>query len=442
MIYLLCIFLIIFILLIARYIGFKFNKHYIISSFIILFVLVFYIIPLLKYNIYEEEYITLVSSTFSVAHSSEINKYSLYSLTFILFVIFSYIISYMLLAKSKIIKCENYIELTKKQTLFNQLSFLSLCGSVGLIYFSGMNLSNLLASSRFAFFETQNTVFSLLSTYLTYLLVVPTYLIASKKASINWLYILSLAATFFILMFVFGTRSQIIAIAFSYLMGRMKVNPKINPKYLILSAVFVHLFVIWQFIRYNMKSVDGVSGFIDLILFNNKEAYLLSLESGDLSWFYDATFTAMYIKDYMNFSLDGDTYLRLLLTLFPSTIFDFKPEETQRIFAAIINPEAYIVGATFPPSILGDAYLNFGFNGVVIGLFLGCFLAYAQFKVNYFDNILSIVLGSTIFIFLLLLTRGTFNGLYPLIFCALVLYLLNFLSLISKKEFSYDKKVS
>src|SRR5699024_12464165 len=96
----------------------------------------------------------------------------------------------------------------------------------------------------------------------------------------------------------------------------------------------------------------------------------------------------------------GSTYLRLALFFIPSSIVPFKPEETQRIFASIINPEYYNIGATYPPSFIGDSYINFGFFGIIIGLFLGLLLKAWTIILNGTLCITNIISGYDMHIFL------------------------------------------
>jgi len=46
-----------------------------------------------------------------------------------------------------------------------------------------------------------------------------------------------------------------------------------------------------------------------------------------------------------------------------------KPENTQRVFCSVMNPDLYNRGGTIPAGILGDLYINFGHIGI-IGMFI------------------------------------------------------------------------
>lgn len=73
--------------------------------------------------------------------------------------------------------------------------------------------------------------------------------------------------------------------------------------------------------------------------------------------------------------LYGTSYLTWPLQFIPRSIFPWKPEDTQILFCRVVRPAMAAQGGTIPPSIFGDAYINFGFAGFAafapFGMLLG-----------------------------------------------------------------------
>lgn len=63
--------------------------------------------------------------------------------------------------------------------------------------------------------------------------------------------------------------------------------------------------------------------------------------------------------------LRGQSYYRLLFVPIPRAIWPGKPENTNRIFARVVDPDLGRRNVTIPPGIVGDLYINFGPLGVV-----------------------------------------------------------------------------
>lgn len=89
-----------------------------------------------------------------------------------------------------------------------------------------------------------------------------------------------------------------------------------------------------------------------------------SLRQGDLAYF--RFYSELYesIPDVHPY-LFGSSFWGVFLGPIPRSAFPLKPENTQRIVCSILKPGMYLVGGTIPPSLFGDAYLNFGHYGVL-----------------------------------------------------------------------------
>lgn len=412
---------------ITLYFRINIKDNYLFWLFYIMFSTLFYFIPVINYGSTGFSHILFDSSAVGFINDIEsvMKVYVFQTLFFILF-----LIGYKMI-KPNCNKAEDNLIKTHLDKIVLIASILSFLGTIGVVYFSGMSLSQLTSSSRFGYWETKSTMPHLFSGYLQTTLVISAYLfLFIKKKSIKAITIISLAVLFYIEMMVFGSRSIFLAVGAAFAFGiinYMKIKSKKIKmgRVSIVSLLLLHLMIVWQYVRYNSGSFQTASDWV-LGIFNFKEAYSISLFSGDLNYFFATTVSAFNNVPTMHDFLYGSTYLRLALFFIPSSIVPFKPEETQRIFASIINPEYYNIGATYPPSFIGDSYINFGFFGIIIGLFLGLLLKAWQNILNGPISINKIAIGSASFLFLFLFIRGTFNGFYNLVFIWLFLIGISF----------------
>ena len=420
----------------------KLRDHYLFYFFTLAYSALFFIIPAIKYGEVNFRGINLASSSLPSIYDTEI-IFNIY-----LFQTFFYILTFSgyLIIKDKG-KVNRLYEISENEKYnINKLMLyctcLSLIGSVGVVISSGMSLSQLLNSGRFNFWETRSVVSSLIFNYLQTLLAIPAFLYMSikPKKSLKLFMLFTLIVLFYIEMIIFGTRMSLIFVGTAFLLGVLNYyrsnNLEIKKVRLFgITVLLLHLFVMWQHIRYNMRDYNSVSDWISG-LSSVKDAYTLSINQGDLSYFFEAGATAIHYIPLLHDYLYGASYLRVLLFFIPSSIFPYKPEETQRVFASIINPNQYNIGATFPPSVIGDSYINFGVYGVLVGLFVGIFLKISQNILHRPHSINKIIIGSSVIGFLILFLRGTFNGMYNMIFIWIFIYI--FSILFAKK--SNDKK--
>lgn len=221
-----------------------------------------------------------------------------------------------------------------------------------------------------------------------------------------------------------GVRVALIGLLGSLLIGKIvnlitnnkivKINFRKKVGLGILGLSLFHFSVIFQYVRWNIYGVTSLKEAFKLIFLSNKEAYLTSLLKGDLMYFYKAAVHTFEVIPGVSDYIYGDTYIRLLFFFVPHSLFPtLKPEETQLRMSAILNPESYLIGQSLPPSIIGDLYWNFGYYGPLVAFFLGGIILLVQRQLNRErDSIMSLALGSTIFVVILLYIRGTFNGMY------------------------------
>lgn len=436
---LLSIFIVTPILLLVITICFRINirDNYLFWIFFIIFVLLFYFIPVINYGSSGFTHVSFNSSNKGYINDvSSVMKLYIFQTLFYLMLLIGYI---MIKPKKNGIQINNVL-ISSIDTIVLISSVLGLLGTIGSVYFSGMSIQHLLVSSRFDYWQTKSTYLFLISTYLQSLLVISTFLFFFiKKKYIKAITVIGFVAIFFVNMVVFGSRSIFIAICVAFLFGKIaqmkSKNKKIKyGKFIVLGIILLHLIVVWQYVRYNKSSFQTLENWVSAV-FNIREAYSISLLNGDLNYFFGSALASFNSVPSIHGFLYGSTYIRVLLFFLPSSLAHFKPEETQRIFAKIINPQAYSIGATFPPSFIGDSYINFGFFGIFIGLCLGLLLKTWQNTLNGSLSINKIAIGSSGFLFLFLFIRGTFNGMYNLIFVWFFLKgFFMFINLISNKS--------
>lgn len=418
----------ILLFLITIYLKINIKDNYLFWLFFTIYCFLFYLIPVINYGSSGFSQVLFDSSAKVYIYNLEaVMKLYIFQTSYYILFLFGYKITpRQINPKNSVNKNTLFTKKNINKTIIIS-STLSLIGTIGTVYFSGMSLQQLITTSRFDYWETKSTVPHLISSYLQTLLAVSAFLIPYSKNKISKVItIISLFTFFYIEMMIFGSRSTFLAVGAAFALGLINYlkseNKKIKiGKILPFALLLSHLMIVWQYVRYNSSTFQTIGDWLKGI-FNFKEAYYISLSGGDLNYFFGASLASLDAVPSNHDYLYGSTYFRLILFFLPSSVVPFKPEETQRIFASIINPEKYIIGATFPPSFIGDSYINFGFFGIIVGLGLGILLKAWQVSLNGPLTINKIAIGSAGFLFLLLFIRGTFNGMYNLIFIWIFLF--------------------
>lgn len=420
-------------LLYLKVLRYKFKSNFFLYIFVLFYCLVFYVIPIVKYG-GSNWSIIFSGSKLGIISDDRIIYYTvLYSIVFLIFVTIGYTINSKGKVRKRKVVQEGHDENLDSsiKVLITITSILSICGVFGAIYFSGMSINQLLTSSRFSYWETRNVYARLISGYFVTLISVASFLAGSNKTKTPFIFYLAFLVANTSQLVLYGSRGVVLSSIGAFALGKfnlLRFKRKGSSKKIfyfgILGGILFHLGVVWQYVRWTMRSVSGIKEWIGLLLFDAPIAYRISIERGDLAYFFDAAVTSLDVVPRIHDFLYGTSYVRLLLLFVPQSIFHIKPEETQRIFASIISPETYHLGTTLPPSIIGDSYLNFGFFGVFIGLFFGFMLSWMDKVYNGKMTIKKIAIGSGSTGFILYLMRGTFNGIFPLIFMYLMLIII------------------
>lgn len=430
----------ILLFLLSLYCRINIKRNYLFWIFFAIFSSLFYFIPAINYG--ASGFTRVLFESSSQPHMDDVNSVmELYIFQTLFYLLF--LAGYKMVNPVKKTQQSNNVPMNNLGKIALISSIISLIGTFGNIYFSGMSIHQLMDSSRFDYWQTKSTAPYLISNYLQALLAISAFLFPYiKKRYIKVVTIISLIALFVVDMMIFGSRSTFLAIGAAYLFGKIsskksKIKKLKIGRYMILGLPLLHIAIIWQYVRYISRSLHTAGDWIKTVL-NFKEAYTISLSNGDLNYFFGAGLASLHYVPSIHDFLYGSTYIRVLLFFLPSSLVPFKPEETQRIFAGIINPQAYNIGATFPPSFIGDSYINFGFFGIVVGLFLGLLLKTWQNTLNGPLSINKITIGSTGFLFLFLFIRGTFNGMFNLIFAWIFLTGIMFFLRSSKAKKSFN----
>ena len=130
----------------------------------------------------------------------------------------------------------------------------------------------------------------------------------------------------------------------------------------------------------------------------------------------------------------GESYAKFIYAAIPRTLWEDKPETISRVVVRNFFPEHYEKGVSMSPTLMGEAYFNFGLIGIaLIMLFYGvfCQTLYAFMKSN-LDTTAGIVTYGALAPFLFESHRGYF-------FESTVLYFLVTISIVTAFRLSQKK---
>ncbi|HCG5309999.1 TPA: oligosaccharide repeat unit polymerase [Vibrio parahaemolyticus] len=180
---------------------------------------------------------------------------------------------------------------------------------------------------------------------------------------------------------------------------------KLKTKKFIITALFLGMFGI--FIRFARGVFLEGDGELNLSLL---DMIKLSIEKGDLGYTSLVYDVFLYVNE-NNIMLNGQSYIRAIATFIPSFIWEDKPPTTQSLIGQWLTG---IDVMTIPPSIFGDAYLNFGVVGFTIFILFG-FLISMMDNIN--DKYIRLAMYSIVFVLVFHFVRGAFvNPLVALVF--------------------------
>ncbi|MCC8252540.1 O-antigen polymerase [Vibrio campbellii] len=200
----------------------------------------------------------------------------------------------------------------------------------------------------------------------------------------------------------------IVTMAFGFLfsiIGRKSESISISGRQYIKIAMFAIIIIsLAASARFIRGIIEVGEGSLNFGLIAEK-----TLVEGDLGYGHMIDKIIKYSDDF-DIKLYGQSYYRLILSPIPRSIYEGKPENTQRIVGKWLYPNSTFM--TVPPGIQGDAYINFGVLGVVVFIIFGSVC-------RVIDNNISVVNGifvASSFMPMFHLVRGGFTN--PIIILA------------------------
>jgi len=173
----------------------------------------------------------------------------------------------------------------------------------------------------------------------------------------------------------------------------------------------------WQYVRWHWPSGSGLVGLLVTIKDSLVLGPMFSIVRGELGYLYKASQAVMYLIPEEYDYLCGRSYLRLLLALFPSSLFAFKPPDTQLLVAEMFG--VTIQGASRPATFVGDAYMNFGWMGSSMGILLGYVVAKVH-RFRRFRSAPTLAVAALGPYWIIVWLRGSLNGMAPCLFWLLI----------------------
>lgn len=181
-----------------------------------------------------------------------------------------------------------------------------------------------------------------------------------------------------------------------------------------LLIVLVGLGILGIFIRFARGILLEGEGEFEMSL---SDMLILSVERGDLGYTTIVYDILVYVDSH-NIILNGQSYLRLLATFIPSAIWPDKPPTTQSLIGQWLTGVDVM---TIPPSVFGDAYINFGYVGYTVFAIYG--LIFSQLD-NIKNQFMRMGLFSITFVLIFHFTRGAFvNPIVSFVFVFFGLFL-------------------
>lgn len=379
----------------------------VVSWFCLSYIALFFISPI--YVLSGQQY----EDSFGYLSYSSLVNFTFFSINCFYLFLFSYIIfssnfsQYEQLRKNSQIKIQ--ASSSKVILVFLCISFLIM----SLVFFD-YGTASFTGLSKEAM-RNNKSIATLLSLYLIYASI-PLYFIlgaiSRNKASFLIYSILILFSLY--IFFIFKIRTFILAhiISFSigYLVGYKEKHKNIIKahkknkisfwKFAFITPPILFLAVFIRFFRgyFDQLGFFGALDAVDINVFLEK-----SLLYGDFGY-------SPFVMRLMNLFPDtydylyGSSYWRLLFIFIPRFIYPEKPFDTQNFIGSIFFP--LTPGMTVPPGVNGDAYINFGFWGILVFIIHGLLFAFIDKR----EKTLRLMLFASSFSIVFHYTRGAFTN--------------------------------
>jgi hypothetical protein len=422
-----------FILLVDEILLKKF-KNFASSIFLLIYFILFIVVPLLLHTFFEGARSIVRDSEFLFREELIYHILNVYG---ILLLVSFFVMSLIKYDNSRL------EELSISKVFINSLALLIIAGYFIFLYSTGMSVNELFISPRFSWFNEASAFilgigishyfFSLTPIYLY------TYLSSKKSISMHFLFILSMS-----LLIVYGVLSQdrkwllyLVSGVVAYVYKSSGNKIIIKGKYLVFGGLFFFILFVSQYLRdYLSRLVAGQVSedfFIEMVSW-----FSFLVEFGDISYFYRAS--AETIKQTFDFGIIepfGVIRRNVLFFIPASWSGGLKPEDLSAIFSDLVQGGDSVRRGNMPPGFLGLFVMSFG---VVATTFIVPFIAIAlKYMDKIFFNLNSIfafVFISSYLSFILLLFRGDdSSAFYFVIFGTMILTFVKlFFSLFGSKN--------
>lgn len=230
--------------------------------------------------------------------------------------------------------------------------------------------------SRVEVLGSKHAMLQLIGTYLficTHLALVAVGLLRKRMGSLYWISVVIAGLMCVGLHLVYRSRTQLLAfivlLAIPYIQTHCTTRLRKLTICLALGAALFWFAATAQVARGSIQSGrDAFAGAVTRL--SAEELIDHSLRKSDLGnvrYFYDALECFPHGHPF----LWGSSYYAWILMPIPRSWISFKPSDTQVLFCQEVDPAMAQYGGTIPPTIYGDAYINFGSLGVLVFLFWG-----------------------------------------------------------------------
>ena len=283
---------------------------------------------------------------------------------------------------------------------------MTLLGFVVQFISSGATLHEFLASTRLEY-RTYDALWPIICGHLLSFGFLPGFIgffISPRYRMLGIAFTLALAVAMFFI-FAKGTRSLPLGLLGSLGVAYVMRFP-VTTRRLLLFGAGTAVLGFLAVSLYEVRKVMSHASLEEMVeLAASAETYQESLVSDPLNYHEYLVAAMAYIPSQQPY-FDGATYRRILLFWMSSSWKNsWKPEDTNVVFAQMLGPSVK-VGATVPPSIPGDVYINFwGWWGLPALFFQGMFLAWVNRQMQ--RNVLWFtIFGANLVRFVLLVLRG------------------------------------
>jgi len=137
-------------------------------------------------------------------------------------------------------------------------------------------------------------------------------------------------------------------------------------------------------------------------------------------------------NQFKNFN-QGHTYVRMLLVLFPTGIFsDIKPPDFAISMGTAYRPGEE--GFSTHPTLFGDCYANFGFSGILLGLFWAFYVVIMD-KITIRNNFFKLTLLVSVSCSYVVIGRGSvYNSFFTLFYSVVIAYFAYYFLFLHKRK--------